>query len=101
MAKRKMQTIEGRENQLISLAFDEVERRLKNGTISSQLLNTLIQSGTVRAQKMLEKLDSDIKVSNAKVKYMESQENSEEVAREAMEAIRRYRRNSYDDGEEE
>lgn len=97
MAKRKMQTIEGRENQLISLAFDEVERRLKNGTISSQLLNTLIQSGTVRAQKMLEKLDSDIKVSNAKVRYMESQENSEEVAREAIDALRRYRRSSYDD----
>lgn len=88
---KKMKTIEGRESYLVDLAFKEVEKRLKAGTISSQLLTELLKLGTVRSQKALEKMETDIALSTSKIKFMESQENSEKVAREAIEALKTYR----------
>ena len=46
MANRKQtpaRTPEARENQLINLAVDETERRLRNGTASSQILTVLLK----------------------------------------------------------
>lgn len=94
MGKRKQipaRTPEGRENQLINLAVDEVERRLRNGTASSQILSVLLKLATTRAQLELEKLRSDISLQKAKEQEIEDKASNSELYAEALEAFKRYK----------
>lgn len=83
-------TPEGRENQLIKLAVDEAEKRLTNGTASSQLLCLLLNLATTKAKLELEKLRSDLRVSEAKIQQMDSQMNSGDLYEEAIRVFKEY-----------
>lgn len=48
--RRAALTPEGRENQLIDLAVSLVEKRLLEGTASSQEVTTILKLGTTRAR---------------------------------------------------
>lgn len=94
MAKRKQtpaKTPEARENQLINLAVDEVERRLNNGTASSQILTVLLRLATTRAQLELEKLRSDIALQRAKEQEIEDKASNSDLYAEALTAFRSYK----------
>lgn len=94
MARRKQtpaRTPEARENQLINMAVDEVERRLVNGTISSQLLAILLKLATTKAQLEIEKLRSDISLQNAKEKEIEEKALNSVMYAEALAAFKSYR----------
>lgn len=81
---------EARENQLINLAMNAAEEKLKNGTATSQIIVTLLKLGTMRAQLELEKIRSDLKVAEAKVQQIENQENSAVLYEEALKAFKSY-----------
>lgn len=70
-------TPEARENQLINLAFNLAERKLKEGTASSQLITTLINMGGTKMRYEIEKLKSDLKVANAKIEAYEGDRNKD------------------------
>lgn len=94
MAKRKQtpaRSPEARENQLINLAVDEAERRLRNGTASSQIITTLLKLATTRAQLELEKLRSDISLQKAKEQEIEDKASNKDLFAQALEAFRSYR----------
>lgn len=94
MAKRKQtpaRTPEARENQLINMAVDETERRLRNGTISSQLLAILLKLATTRAQLELEKLKSDIALQKAKEREIDEKSSDRELFEEALRAFTTYK----------
>ena len=100
MARRKQtpaRTPEARENQLINMAVDETERRLRNGTISSQLLAILLKLATTRAQLELEKLRSDINLQKAKEKEIGDKSSNRELFEAALKAFTSYRGNPEDD----
>lgn len=100
MGKRKQtpaRTPEARENQLINMAVDETERRLKNGTISSQLLAILLKLATTKAQLELEKLRSDIALQKAKEKEIDEKSSDRELFEEALRAFTEYKGDSIDD----
>ena len=59
-------TLEARENELISKAVDEAEKRIMNGTASDSLLIHWLRQGTVRMQLEKSKLEADIKLAEAK-----------------------------------
>lgn len=105
MAKRKQmpaRTPEGRENQLINLAVDEAEKRLKNGTASSQIIVTLLKLATTRAQLELEKLRSDIALQKAKEQEIEDKASNNDLYSQALAAFRSYKGvtdDNYDDEE--
>lgn len=82
---------ESRLNYLTSLAVDEAEERIKNGTATSQLLVTLINLGTQKAKMELEKAKMDLEVANAKIEQMRSQQSSSEMYEEALAAFRSYK----------
>lgn len=93
MGKRKQtpaRTPEGRENQLINLAVDETERRLKNGTVSSQILTVLLKLATTRAQLELEKLRSDIALQKAKEQEIEDKASNSDLYAKALAAFKSY-----------
>lgn len=79
-----------RENQLINLAVDLAERKLRDGTASSQIITTLLHLATSKNQLEMEKLRSDLRVSDAKVKQMEDQAYSKDLYEKAIAAFRSY-----------
>lgn len=81
---------EARENQLINLAVDLAEKKLRDGTASSQIITTLLHLATTKAQLEMEKLRSDLRVSDAKVKQMESQETSQDLYEKAIKVFKSY-----------
>ena len=100
MAKRKQspaRTPEARENQLINLAVDEAERRLKNGTASSQIITTLLKLATTKAQLELDKLRSDISLQKAKEEEIENKASNMDLFTKALEAFRGYSGNYEED----
>lgn len=101
MANRKQtpaRNPDARENQLINLAVDEAERRLRNGTASSQIIVTLLRFGTVKARLELEKLKSDISLQRAKEQEIEDKATNSDLYAKALAAFRYYKGDV--DGEE-
>lgn len=91
-------TPEGRENQLIGLAVDLAEKKLLDGSASSQLICLLLNLATTKAKLELEKLKSDVNLSNAKVTSLENQESSKDLYAQAIEAFKTYSgQNNVDD----
>ena len=104
MAKKKQipaRTPEARENQLINMAVDETERRLRDGTISSQLLAILLKLATTRSQLELEKLRSDIALQKAKRTEIDERSSDRELFEEALKAFTSYKGGSIDEDEYE
>lgn len=100
MAKRKSmpaRTPEARENQLINLAVEETEKRLLNGTISSQLLSILLKLATTKAQLEIEKLRSDISLQEVKKQEIFEKQNNSDLYAEALAAFKSYKGDFDDD----
>lgn len=106
MANRKQvpaRTPEARENQLINLAVEETERRLKNGTASSQLIALLLKNAMLKTQLELEKLRSDIALQKAKEQEIADKAASNSMYEEALAAFKSYKGDidEYDYNEED
>lgn len=100
MAKRKQipaKTPEARENQLINLAVDEAERRLQNGTASSQIIVTLLKLATTKAQLEIQKLQSDVALQKAKEQEIKDKASNNELYEKALAAFKSYRGEDLDD----
>ncbi len=94
-------TAEERENQLIGLAVDLAEKKLRDGTASSQIIALLLNLATSKAKLELEKLKSDLKVADAKVQQIKNQEDSKELYEEAIRAFKSYTGYEEDNVEDE
>lgn len=88
---RPARTPEGRENQMISLAIDETEKRIIDGTASSQLLIHYLKLGSTHAKLEKEILELQKELIAAKTESLHSARRMEEMYAEAMSAIRDYR----------
>ena len=83
-------TPEARENQMIALAYDLVEQRIRNGTASSQETVHFLKLGTVKEQLEREKLRTENQLLQAKIKDLEAQSNSASLYAEALKAFSEY-----------
>ena len=98
--KRPALTPEARENQMISYAFDLVEQRLLDGTASSQETTHFLKLATQKAQLEKEKLAAENKLIIAKAEKIESDQRSEEMYKNALEAMKRYSGHSSEESDE-
>lgn len=87
---RQPLTPESKENQMISLAMDLVERRLIEGTASSQETTHFLKLASTKARLEAEILEKQKELIDAKTKSLQSTERIEELYKDAMEAFRRY-----------
>lgn len=92
-------TPEDRENQLISAAFDLAERKIRDGSATSQMITYFLRLGTEK-----EKLERDIlaaqkKLVEAKTENLASAKRIEELYNNAIAAMRHY--NGADNHEED
>lgn len=96
---RPAQTPEGRENQLIALAVDLAEKRLRDGTATSQEVTHFLKLGSTRERLEQQRLEHENKLTQAKIESLESQQRREELYEEALLAMRTYsgQNEDYDD----
>lgn len=83
-------TPEGQQSYLVSLAFNLVEQRLRDGTASSQETTHFMEIGSEREILRREKLIEENKLLRAKTDALKSQKHVEELYEEALNAMRRY-----------
>lgn len=88
--RRPAKTPEGREHQLINLATDLVEQRMRDGTATAQEVVHFLKLGSSREQLEQERLRADSELKLQKVKLMEQGENLEALYKEAMASMKQY-----------
>lgn len=94
-------TPEAREGQLIALATDLAEKRLRNGTATSQEVVHFLRLGSMRERLEREKLENENIMLRAKTQALESQAKMEELYSNAIKAMQRYSGHSEEDDEED
>lgn len=87
---RPATTPQGRENQMISLAYDLVEQRLREGTASATETTALIKLGSSRERLEQQRIKHENELMVVKKEAMEAAVKSEELFREAMDYFRAY-----------
>jgi len=94
-------TPEGRENQLISLAMDLVEKRLLAGTASSQETTHFLKLGSTKERLEKDILEKQKDLITAKTESIQSAKRVEELYVNALNAMRRYSGDRRGDEDEE
>lgn len=95
-------TQEARVTQLISLAQDLAEQRLRDGTASAQEITYYLRLGSERDKLEREALEAKNQLLAAKTEAIKSAENREQLYAEVLKAFRMYGGDGddeeYDDG---
>lgn len=99
--RRPATTLEGRENQLISLASDLAERQLVEGTASAQVLTHFLKLASTREQLEQERLQRENLLLSAKIDQLASAKRIEELYETALNAMRTYTGQALDDYDED
>ena len=81
---------EARENQLISLAVDLVEQRLRDGTASSQETTHFLKLASQKNRIELERAKLENELIKAKTQALKDQADMKTLYTEAIAAMRRY-----------
>lgn len=97
--RRRAQTPEEREAQLISLTMDCVEERIRTGKASSQELVHFLRAGSNKERYEKEKLALELELVKAKTENLRMAQKNEEMYSEALKAFKRY--TGADDDEDE
>lgn len=87
---RPATTLEGRENQLVSLAVDLAERQLAEGTASAQVISHYLKLGSTRELLEQERLTRENELLKARVDQLASTKRIEELYQSALNAMRTY-----------
>lgn len=92
-------SMEARENELISLAYDAAEKRIREGTATSQEIVHFLKLGSSTDRLQKELMESEMKLKDAKIQALESAEHLEKIYSDAIDAMKRYSGHG-DDGTE-
>lgn len=90
-------TPEGRQNQLVALATDLAEEKLRDGTASSQVIVHFLKLATQQAKLETEKLALENKLVKAKTEAIESEKDKGELYEKAINAMKLYNGESPDE----
>jgi hypothetical protein len=92
---------EARENQMITLAMDLVEQRLRDGTASSQETTHFLKAASQKAKLEMERLRLENELTAAKTKAIANAEEIKVLYEDAIKAMRRYSGHGDEDEEYE
>lgn len=90
-ALRPAITPEGREKQLISLAYDLAEQRLRDGTASAQEVTIFLKLGSTRNQLETEKLRKETQLLETRKQSIEASARMDKMYEDAMRAMQTYK----------
>ena len=94
-------TPEGRENQMISLAMEAAEKRLRTGTASAQEIVYFAKLGSLSAKTEREILEKQKELITAKTEAIRQSKRVDELYAEAISAMKRYAGEDPDRGDNE
>lgn len=83
-------TIEARENELVNLAMDAAEKRIREGTASSAEIVHFLKLGSRKNLLELDILDKQKELIVAKTDQIKDAKETDKLCREAIEAMKRY-----------
>ena len=83
-------TPEGRENEMIMLAYQEVERRIRDHTATSQELCHFLKMGSEKERLEREKLEVEMELQRVRADSIESGKRMEELYNNAIAAMKLY-----------
>lgn len=78
------------ENEMIALAYREVERRIRNHEASSQELVHFLKMGSEKERLEREKLEAEMELQRVKADAIESSKHMEELYEDAINAMKLY-----------
>jgi len=84
-------TPEGREDQLISAAFDLAEKQILAGNASAQVISHFLKLGSSRERLEQQRLQYENELTEAKIEMMKSQANMEKLYENALTAMTAYK----------
>lgn len=84
------ESLEAREKRLILLATNLVERRLEEGTASSQEVTHFLKLGTTRERLEQERIRNENALSQAKKASLEAEQRRDDIYQEALTMFRTY-----------
>lgn len=87
---RPATTPEGRENQMIALAMDLAEKRLRDGTASNQLIVEFVKRGATKTLLEKEIMEEQKEMLKAKTEQLKMAKNIEELYSKALKAMQSY-----------
>jgi hypothetical protein len=87
-------TPESREQQLVRLAVDLAEKQLSEGTASPSVINHYLKIGSTREAIERDILEKQARFLEAKASSMTKNSESEDLAKEAIEAMKHYNSSS-------
>lgn len=100
-------TPEDQEQRMINLTMKQTEQMLMEGRAPAQVLVHFLRLATEKTKFENEKLKSEVKLAETKIKVMESQKHSDELYEKALAAFKSYgggafgaASNPYDEGED-
>lgn len=99
--ERPAMSPEARENQMIALAVDVCEERMRTGKATSQEIVHYLKLGSLKSRLELEILEKEKALLDAKTEAMQSAKASEELYAEAIKAFRTYSGQEVEEEEEE
>lgn len=94
-------TPEDREDQMVALAFDLVEKRLREGTASAQETVHFLKFGSSRERLERDRLMSENALLRQKTESLQSSKNVEALYKDAIRAMKTYTGNGRGDEDEE
>jgi hypothetical protein len=83
-------TPRARENQLISLAYDRVEDRMRTGEASAQEYSHFLKAGSTREYLEQERIAMQSQLDRAKIEQMAALERRESLFKDAIRAMKSY-----------
>lgn len=83
-------TPEGRENQVIAMAYDLAEKQIREGTASAQVITHFLKMGSMKERMEREMMTEQRKLLTAKTGMIESSKNIEKMYEDAINAMKRY-----------
>ncbi len=78
---------EAREQELVSLAYDAVEKRIKDGKASAQELVYFLKIGSARERLDTESVEREMQLKQAKIDNLKSAESKEKLYSDAIAAM--------------
>lgn len=90
-------SIEESETRCIAYATRLAEQQLADGTASSQIITHYLKLGSEKSRYEAEKLKYETELIKAKTKAVESQQQTEELIRDAVKAFKHYNGQDEDD----
>lgn len=88
--RRPATTLEGREKQMVAIAFDLAEQQMLDGTASAQVVSHFLKLGSTRERAEQKRIALETELLVAKTNQIASEEDTRVLVGEAIKAMSRY-----------